>query len=74
MSSSLLNPPFMRRDEVSRLHPVTDRARTRAEAVGLFPKRISLAPKISAWRRSEVNEWLNDPAGWAERHRSASAA
>jgi predicted DNA-binding transcriptional regulator AlpA len=68
MSNLLDDPPFMRRDEVARLHPVTDRVRARAESVGLFPKRLALAEKIPGWRRAEVNEWLSDPAGWAQRH------
>jgi predicted DNA-binding transcriptional regulator AlpA len=74
MSNLLNDPPFMRRNEVAQLHPVTDRVRSRAESAGIFPKRILLAPKVAGWRRSEVSEWLADPAAWAERHRSASAA
>jgi predicted DNA-binding transcriptional regulator AlpA len=69
MSNLLNDPPFMLRDEVARLHPVTDRVRARAESVGLFPKRIALAKKIPGWRRAEVNEWLSDPAAWALCHR-----
>jgi hypothetical protein len=74
MSTLLNDPPFMRRDEVARLHPVNDRVRARAESVGIFPKRIPLAEKIPGWRRTEVNDWLSDPVAWAQRHRSASAA
>ena len=66
--------PFMRRSEVSHIHPVTDNARAHAEACGLFPKRVALSAKIAGWRRSEINEWLSDPAGWAQRRRGASAA
>ena len=66
--------PFMRRAEIEKIHPVTDRARARAEEVGLFPKRVWLAPKIAGWQTPEVKEWLNDPAAWALRHRSGSTA
>lgn len=70
--SNLLNePPFMRRSEVDRLHPVNDRSRAHAESVGLFPKRVRLAEKIPVWRRAEVTEWLADPVAWVERHQGA---
>jgi predicted DNA-binding transcriptional regulator AlpA len=70
MSELTNDPPFMKRDEVATIHPVTDRARARAEEVGLFPKRIWLAAKIAGWKRSEINDWLCDPAAWAERHQA----
>jgi predicted DNA-binding transcriptional regulator AlpA len=66
-------PPFMRRDEVEKIHPVTDRARRAAENVRLFPPRVQLSPHVAAWRRSEVLEWLKDPAGWAARQRTTAA-
>jgi predicted DNA-binding transcriptional regulator AlpA len=71
MSALTNDPPFMRRDEVKKLHPVTDKARERAEKIGMFPKRIWLAPKVASWRRAEVSDWFADPAAWAERHRGA---
>jgi predicted DNA-binding transcriptional regulator AlpA len=58
---------FIRRDEIDRVHPVKDKTRKRAEAAGLFPRRIKLAPRVSAWRRSEVEAWQADPAGWVAR-------
>jgi prophage regulatory protein len=57
---------FIRRDEIDQVHPVRDKTRKRAEAAGLFPRRIKLAPRVSAWRRSEVEAWQADPAAWAE--------
>jgi predicted DNA-binding transcriptional regulator AlpA len=59
--------PFMRRDELKDIHPVSDRTRQRAEAAGLFPRRIQLAPHIPGWRRSEVAQWQADPNAWAMR-------
>jgi predicted DNA-binding transcriptional regulator AlpA len=63
--------PFMRRNEVQKLHPVNDRTRARAENAGLFPRRIPLAEKTAGWRRSEINEWFSDPSAWVQRHRAA---
>jgi predicted DNA-binding transcriptional regulator AlpA len=68
------NSQYMRRDEVEKLHPVHDRTRRRAEAAGLFPTRIKLAPNISVWLRDEVTGWQANPRGWAQRDRGASAA
>lgn len=36
----------------------------RMVAAGAFPRPIKVAPQITAWRVSEVREWLDDPAGW----------
>ena len=57
--------PFVLTDEVEKIHPVTDRARKRAETVGLFPQRVKLALHKSGWRRSEIEAWQADPRGWA---------
>ncbi len=58
-------PSFMLKDEVEKRHPVSDRARKRAEAAGLFPHRVPLALRKPGWRRSEVLAWEADPAAWA---------
>jgi predicted DNA-binding transcriptional regulator AlpA len=57
---------FMLKPEVEILHPVHDRVRKRAEAQGMFPRRVQLAPHTPGWRRSEVNAWNADPRGWAD--------
>jgi predicted DNA-binding transcriptional regulator AlpA len=59
--------PFMLKEEVEMVNPVTDRARKRAESAGLFPRRVQLALHKPAWRRSEVEAWLADPNAWAQR-------
>lgn len=59
--------PYMKREEIENIHPVSDRARQRAEAAGLFPRRVKLAPHIPAWRRSDVAAWQADPNAWAKR-------
>jgi prophage regulatory protein len=56
---------FMLKDEVQKRHPVSDRARKRAESAGLFPPRIALALHTPGWRRSEVLAWEADPIAWA---------
>jgi predicted DNA-binding transcriptional regulator AlpA len=56
---------FMLKDEVEKIHPVSDRARKRAEMVGLFPHRVPLALHTPGWRRSEVLAWESDPVAWA---------
>jgi predicted DNA-binding transcriptional regulator AlpA len=55
---------FMLKDEVEKVHPVSDRARKRAEMAGLFPHRVSLALHTPGWRRSEVLAWEADPGAW----------
>jgi predicted DNA-binding transcriptional regulator AlpA len=61
----------MPRSEVEVVHPVNDRVRKRAEAAGIFPRRIPLAPRKSGWIRSEVEAWQADPRAWAERSQVA---
>jgi predicted DNA-binding transcriptional regulator AlpA len=58
-------PSFMLKDEIEKVHPVSDRARKRAESAGLFPPRIALALHTPGWRRSEVLAWEADPIAWA---------
>jgi hypothetical protein len=60
-----IGPSFMLKDEVEKVHPVSDRARKRAEIAGLFPHRVPLAPHKPGWRRSEVLAWESDPVAWA---------
>jgi predicted DNA-binding transcriptional regulator AlpA len=55
---------FMKRQEVSEVHPVDDRTRQKAEGRGLFPRRIKLGPNVTRWRRSEVMAWQADPHAW----------
>jgi predicted DNA-binding transcriptional regulator AlpA len=59
-----MSDQFIGRSEVQAVHPVKDKTRKRAEAAGLFPPRIKLAPRITVWIRSEVEAWQADPAAW----------
>jgi predicted DNA-binding transcriptional regulator AlpA len=63
--------PFMLKEEVEMVHPVTDRARKRAEAAGIFPRRVHLALHKPAWRRTEIAAWQADPNAWAEQGKIA---
>jgi hypothetical protein len=65
--------PWMRRSEIKVINPVTDRTLEGAEEAGMFPKRIHLSPKVPAWRRAEVQDWLADPSAWARRHQATDA-
>jgi hypothetical protein len=63
--------PIMLRDEISKIHPVSDYARKAAEKVGLFPKRFKLTKNVPGWNRAAVNEWQSDPSAWVQRHQSS---
>jgi predicted DNA-binding transcriptional regulator AlpA len=71
--TDIQSPPFMRLREIEKLHPVCDRTRVKAEHSGLFPKRFRLADKVPGWRRTEITDWLSDPAAWVSRKQSAGA-
>jgi predicted DNA-binding transcriptional regulator AlpA len=64
--------PFMLRDEISKIHPVSDPARKAAEKAGLFPKRFQLAKRVAGWSRAMVAEWERDPNSWVQRHQSSN--
>lgn len=66
--------PFMRLDEIAKIHPVSDRARKSAEEAGLFPRRYQLTTRVSGWSRSMIDEWKRDPNSWVRRNRPASMA
>jgi predicted DNA-binding transcriptional regulator AlpA len=51
-------------DEVREIHPIHDASRRRAEAAGLFPRRVMLSANIAAWPTVEVEAWLRDPHSW----------
>jgi prophage regulatory protein len=60
--------PFMLPAEVEKIIPFGDLTRSRMEKRGLFPKRIRVTPRRIAWRRTEIETWVNDPEGWPKRH------
>jgi prophage regulatory protein len=46
------------RAERKRLVPLSDATIWRMERAGTFPKRIAISVKRVAWRRSEIEHWL----------------
>ena len=46
------------RDELLRLVPLSVTTIWRLERAGKFPRRISISEKRVAWRRSEIEAWL----------------
>jgi predicted DNA-binding transcriptional regulator AlpA len=63
--------PFLLPDELDKLTRVSDLTRSRMEKRGLFPRRIRIAPRRIAWRRSEVEDWVRDPEAWGKRQAGA---
>jgi len=57
---------LVRQKDLQRLNVIPFSVPTlwRMVAAGAFPKPLKVAPQITAWRVSEVRQWLNDPAGW----------
>jgi len=35
---------------------------------GKFPKKVQLSENISGTPDEDVDEWMQDPKGWAEKH------
>jgi prophage regulatory protein len=46
------------RDDLKRLVPLSVTTIWRMERRGEFPRRISISEKRVAWRRSEIEAWL----------------
>jgi prophage regulatory protein len=57
--------PHIRLREVERITGLSKSSIYRLEALGLFPKRVKLSERASAWKASEVIQFL------AERPRAA---
>lgn len=57
--------PHIRLREVERITGLSKSTVYRLEALGTFPKRVKLSDRASAWKVSEVVQWL------AERPRAA---
>ena len=57
---------LLRQKDLQQLRVIPFSAPTlwRMVAAGTFPKPIKISAQITAWRVSEVREWLDDPSGW----------
>jgi predicted DNA-binding transcriptional regulator AlpA len=60
--------PFLIDREVRIITRTSKMTRVRMEARGLFPKRTRIGARKMAWRKHEVEEWVRDPLGWAQRN------
>jgi Prophage CP4-57 regulatory protein (AlpA) len=67
-----MSEQFILRGAIDQIHPLRDITRKRAESSGLFPRRVRLSPRVAAWRRSEIEEWIADPAAWAQKAKSVA--
>ena len=64
----MIESPFLLPSEVDKISRLSDLTRWRLEKSGRFPKRIRIAGRKVAWRKSEIEAWVADPEGWAGRH------
>ncbi len=55
-------PRILSDDECEALTKLKKKQRWKMEAVGTFPRRIPLAPRITGYLESEVLEWISDRA------------
>ena len=58
MSKRLSPEDLILRNERKRLVPLSDTTIWRMERRGEFPHRIAISEKRVAWRRSEIESWL----------------
>jgi len=58
MSEQLPPGDLILRDELKKLVPLSVTTIWRLERAGQFPRRISISEKRVAWRRSEIEAWL----------------
>jgi len=39
-------------------------------AEGTFPAQLKISTNGAGWRESDINRWIDDPAGWRQRSRN----
>lgn len=57
-SDEIPNDRLIRRDELRQIVPVSDPTLWRWERDGKFPKRVTLARNLVAWRWSDIQTWI----------------
>lgn len=56
---------FIRQSNLLRRHvPFSAATLWRLVKAGRFPRPVKVTPQITAWRLSDVHEWVKDPAGY----------
>jgi predicted DNA-binding transcriptional regulator AlpA len=64
----MIESPFLLPSEVDKISRLSGLTRWRLEKSCRFPKRIKIAGRKVAWRKTEIEAWAADPEGWAGRH------
>jgi prophage regulatory protein len=59
--------PIVVEPEISEITPFSKTTRWREEKRGRFPRRFQISKRKIGYRRTDVEEWLRDPAGWPTR-------
>jgi prophage regulatory protein len=59
--------PFVVEPEISEITPFSKTTRWREEKRGRFPRRFPISKRKIGYHRTEVEQWLRDPAGWPAR-------
>lgn len=65
MTAPLIADDLVLRPERKRLVPLSDATVWRMERRGEFPRRIAISDKRVAWRKSEIQAWLEKRAARA---------
>ena len=60
--------PIVVEPEISEITPFSKTTRWREEKRGRFPRRFLISARKIGYHRTEVEEWLRDPAAWLARH------
>jgi prophage regulatory protein len=55
---------FLRLPEVLAATGLTRSSLYRRIGAGGFPAQVRIGPQMVAWRQSEVERWIADPASW----------
>jgi prophage regulatory protein len=63
---------FLLPAEVDEITRISDLTRWRLEKRGRFPRRIKIANRKIAWRKSDIEAWARDPGGWPMRQQGGS--
>lgn len=69
-----MSSPMMLRPEVREVIPFSEPTLRREEKAGRFPRKVRISAGRVAYKREEVESWLRDPEGWAQRNSSRGNA
>lgn len=63
-ASQPVEPAFYRLADIIRITALSRSSIYRRIAAGDFPAQVSLGGRATGWRRADLQEWINDPAGF----------